>query len=711
MNYPADGGSGGGGSVTLSRAGLTSAQSKLADLASAFESGARRVVSGTPAPVPSLSGGRVEAVVQWMRDQDPNLQLLVDLVDLLDTEGGGIVSFSGTGSFPELKAMLGTEIAKRGQGYLDSEGEVEDAAAYADLLERYADDRIVSTAFLNTMGPEGVLDLNGRVLTMSDDAAVLQRLQQNLGRTLATGTENLTGPGDPGSTTRVSTEWLDQLVAAGRERRDIPGMVSEDGENQASAYGYQLLGPLLGEGTYSSYVLNRLGHDMVDFEKDYAKDHDGDLPWNQIMKPMNKVGISSHGAVYPNAPIRLDWTSGGGDKIALGSDPLGGLMEGFGNVPEAGREFFTSGGDVDGNPPNLPMVKYLLHDRDWPQETFVTGGNVTDPQKWPSGISHLGDALEAATTVRPNQESVSIVESIVHESHAGYDTDDPFSETDVVDPDVREDLGNILAKYMPSVHRAMGPDAELEPDTPDFLFDDAQLNLGGEDGKLPTQLLLADLAKDDDARDVLKTSSNAWMVDRLNHDLHGVTDPSDIEARTTATAGVNSSVLGAIDFGSSRDERHTQVTSDEKHNDMVDAYTDLASSLLGDIPKSGNVPLLGWFTDQATEGIKDSLHVDHTGDTNNTVGHLLGATKDDQSALIQTTIWHNIPDSQLPDGLSHHTDLDDMTPEQERSYSRWLNDRDNDWAQQLRSRMQESTSTYDAAYSGATSALEEFTKK
>ena len=52
-----------------------------------------------------------------------------------------------------------------------------------------------------------------------------------------------------------------------------------------------------------------------------------------------------------------------------------------------------------------------------------------------------------------------------------------------------------------------------------------------------------------------------------------------------------------------------------------------------------------------------------------------------------------------------------MTPEQERSYSRWLNDRDNDWAQQLRSRMQESTSTYDAAYSGATSALEEFTKK
>src|SRR5699024_8796885 len=103
-----------------------------------------------------------------------------------------------------------------------------------------------------------------------------------------------------------STEWLDQLIAAGKERRDIPGLVSEDGENQAPAYGYQLLGPLLGEGSYSTYVLNKVGQDMVAFEKDYARDNDGDLPWNQVMPPMNRVGISSHGAPLPGPPIRLD---------------------------------------------------------------------------------------------------------------------------------------------------------------------------------------------------------------------------------------------------------------------------------------------------------------------------------------------------------------------------------------------------------------------
>ncbi len=53
-------------------------------------------------------------------------------------------------------------------------------------------------------------------------------------------------------------------------------------------------------------------------------------------------------------------------------------------------------------------------------------------------------------------------------------------------------------------------------------------------------------------------------------------------------------------------------------------------------------------------------------------------------------------------------DLDD--PDMERAYSRWINDPDNDWAQQLRSRTQESDTFYDSAYNGAANDLEEFTK-
>ena len=111
--------------VEVEHAKLVRARTRLEDLATTVESESRRAVASSPIGLPSLAP--LDAKVQWMRDQLPDLASLSALALLLDTQGTGRISFDTPGPEWDVAAMFDAVVAQRfGPDFAESTGLTDD---------------------------------------------------------------------------------------------------------------------------------------------------------------------------------------------------------------------------------------------------------------------------------------------------------------------------------------------------------------------------------------------------------------------------------------------------------------------------------------------------------------------------------------------------------------------------------------------------------
>lgn len=208
-------------------------------------------------------------------------------------------------------------------------------------------------------------------------------------------------------TLAADTAWMDQLKAAGR---DIHADPKQPLAGQFT-HGYQLLDPLLRQGTYDSKFLTIVGDDIILRDKELAARHTG---W------------------HTTDPAR---------------DPVSGFLVALKNNPQAATEFFSTQTDAHGaiTRDGAAGLRYLLTDRK------LAAGPLEPQSNANAHLAPLGDAIVAATTGRPTtQPMVDVVETVV--TTLGTKGS---SGALAASPELRFDVTDMLARNPESLHLAL----------------------------------------------------------------------------------------------------------------------------------------------------------------------------------------------------------------------------------------------------------------
>jgi hypothetical protein len=543
------------------------------------------------------------------------------------------------------------------------------------LLETNKDEKPFAAEFLNGMGPKGLLELNGRIATFQGDnkgaqrqdgplwnkelAATVGSLQKNLGFVLATGTQ------DPGGENQVSWEWVGELTRLGRQKFTI-GPSDEankgpEGLQPFEVYGDQLLGPLLRNGQYGGDFIAFVGGDMVDFEMSQKGD----------AKDKSKVW-DNWGAGYG----RVDWTAGYDGYAESGFDPVSSLMVALKGSPEGAKQLFTNVTVIENGKPNrYPRLDYLLTDREW-LDTRIGDGFPDDPndKNWykyePPGLDTLGQVLEVATADAGDVRSGQIVSGIVYElandeEALGRDNGDNdgdktkvFSDVDVIPPEIRDSVGNIMANWISSVHNGFDggqgiPLDKATGDTDPYLpgVQPVMAEFAGND----LRMVLADLGKDEAAYTRVQNAELVYAAAAYDSVLSKGVNPETLDSIDVISKGVGG-VFGTLDYGATAAGHSTAAEADDKHNQTIDnrfaiagVAVDTASAAIDRAPVVGAAAtsILGELMDSWQE----SLQVDSTGAVNRDVGIRIDNGRTLTEQLVAASIARNSPE-QLPGGLS-----------------------------------------------------------
>lgn len=570
-----------------------------------------------------------------------------------------------------------------------------------ELLGQYAGDKVFAYNFLKDIGPRGLLQLNGQLASMlsspSDPdspyahfdkelAKSIGAIQASLGIALATATAKrgsappYGGVYTPGQY-ELDPKWLSDLMIAGRDKF----MVGGTGLGQylhGNVYGYQLLAPLLDlpDGhKYDARFLSLVGGDMVDFEMEQG----GSEFWR-----------------WPASDnFRLDWNGGYSAKDPAGFDPMINLMKALEDNPEGAKDLLTSVQETADGPKSgwrLPRLDYLLTDREWPTDTVGGVSHQGDMVDWKNvGLDTFGRVLEGATTDHPDSRSKQIVESIVYEINAdeeaaGYKNDgkwggdeiayakehdgktSPFSKTDLIDPLIRDSMGNIMKAYIYDVNHAFPghmPGSKVGAD-----FDQTQITR-----------FLADLGKDKGAHDTVVKAEAAWATDMYHRFLAGPdAKGDDLAARLRSAQNVADhygNVVGALDFGASAAGHETVKSKDEHYNDKIEAQYKVAGFLVdqamgkatGKIPVVGD--LAGGFVDDLMSQAEEAAKHDNSGYSDYTIGNLYGSGKAASARLAEVSLYnsgilHDLP-GELTDGHGHPKPMSSWGDEERKAWDHY----------------------------------------
>ncbi|MQS11616.1 hypothetical protein F7Q99_04765 [Streptomyces kaniharaensis] len=294
-----------------------------------------------------------------------------------------------------------------------------------DLMKLHAGSRDFSTTLLNGLshggrtGPDALLayaKIYGDLAHGNHDAKGYEDVHGSLSVALATATR------DGG----MGKDWENNLLAAARR----PG-----GSAAGCNENYTSLTDLMGaKGTFDRGFLNKVGNDLVDFERT------GRLRGEQLWGP--------------------NWSSVTGAQ----TDPVRGLMQALSRNPEASKDFFDPGKSRN--------LDYLLHERKWPNQGFEQ--NQVDALARTTSRRAFGDALEAATTgrdphgsqppVRPHDRVMSQIMDETVKSFAGTGPADKTS----LPAGLRRPMADMVADYAADMHEILGKDL-YGPAQPDGL--------------------------------------------------------------------------------------------------------------------------------------------------------------------------------------------------------------------------------------------------
>lgn len=548
-----------------------------------------------------------------------------------------------------------------------------------DLVQLYGKDKAFAHALLTSLGPKGLLELNGTLATYQldqpgketddalfdrDRAAMVRDLQNGLGVMLSTATAQTgTMTGYRGETyvpgeNELSSKWVAELMEAGRSKMDI-GDPNSHLRYVEDIYGYQLLGPLLRGGGFDAGFLSTVGGDIVDFEMEQGKE--GAL-WNEAR----------------GENLRLDWTRGHDDNtVPAGLDPMNGLMEALSHNGEATREMLTevSVHTADGPPGGrLPRLDYLLTDRNWEATGDMPGGSTWTTEEMANkdkyrneAIDRFGVALERATTETPGPEARRLFESIVYEINAdeqakgykdgeripadnekGADTK-AFRDNNLIDPQIRDSMGNIVAAHI--------VDVNLNMNAGDIVVEGESVEV--DKGHLTR--FLADIGKDEGAHATIALAEAVYAASAYEEIVSGRQNPDDdINGRVRAMENVShryGGVMGALDFGAAEGAHANREAVDAQHNknaeNLFKVIGPLTEGVVGAAatPVPGAGDLANGFVEQVMDDLEESMKVDNQGKTTFEVGAALNAGEHTASALAEMAFYQAGDLKELPERL------------------------------------------------------------
>ncbi|MFH9857323.1 hypothetical protein ACH4NV_31295 [Streptomyces althioticus] len=402
---------------------------------------------------------RIDQLVKDVTDADKGVEIALKAVvidsNVLDGTTNG---FNGQaqGDVEKYEAENAEDIANR-----LAAGDKVSAAELAELRRAFrdnSDDKVFSQTLLKGLGPDGTIKLTNELneLAYDDDKkhkAIYLELQGGLADTVAKATQV---PGSvagmpPGSQEfrdwvasddgRFYRQWMDDLDKHGTKNY---------GSNTQPLYGYQSFVSLMqhADAKYDDQFLYELGDELIAAEK-------------------HQPGI---------------YTEWGAGHDGIRADALDGLLGVMSKNPDAATSFFDPAGNGSGSDHVAnDHLKYLLHEREWPQHSTVAGPTVVTMDD-PLSRLGLGLALEAATTGRePDGTGASFDHHteaqarVMQETIAQLDKND---KGDVIPQNMKVPLGRALADYTMDTHAIL---SGTEPSSPDGL---GHINADGDESSI-----------------------------------------------------------------------------------------------------------------------------------------------------------------------------------------------------------------------------------
>ena len=289
-----------------------------------------------------------------------------------------------------------------------------------DLLELWDGDPTFSTALMNDIGPDGLVNSLTEIqtggYTGEFTGGSVNAAHELLGQALAATT-------DPGVHPSVSDEWKTDLMSIGGEI-----IKSSDGSKQT---GYEALAPVLEHGVYDESFI---------------------------------VPVADHILALDNVGLWRDTA----DYMGHGGNPVDAALTALDHNPDAALEFFHD------DPTDLGAmgVNGAYNGVDDPFEYLMDRTSSLDDSRLPISPDALGNALESATTGYPSDTELSAdLDPANHSSHQAalvdrlidysLDHENQFTVADGPLNPMMDNLGDITAHYMADFHQAMAnPDRE-----------------------------------------------------------------------------------------------------------------------------------------------------------------------------------------------------------------------------------------------------------
>lgn len=382
----------------------------------------------------SLSG--LYSHTSAVSDAATDLETRIDLAILYNTGAdgqipdGGVLTYELTGSsdtIESVKFQLGVELAQVAQ-YPTTTLTGDQLRTFLERFGRYIDDEDVMPSFFMEIGPEGLLTFMTNVA--SSDL-------EHYGGDLALQRQVLDAMRDGLET--ASNAWS-ELNAQSYARELVEAASQDPGESdypQLTASLPAALSYLLYDSNYSDAFLASAADALDAYERVDMAGTSG--LWG------DRVGTD-------NNFFRLFPPDAGGAHY----DPMVSLMSALGNDADVALDFFTGGGDADGDGvPDRQM--YWIHDRLWAHDQFL----------------HMSEALVAATTDRsliqppdgPDAARAAELASMAvnllgHREGIGYYDAGMFGTDWERSAAASENFATILATYM------YGVDATLQTGDP-----------------------------------------------------------------------------------------------------------------------------------------------------------------------------------------------------------------------------------------------------
>ncbi|MEU6593722.1 DUF6571 family protein [Streptomyces sp. NPDC046881] len=548
---------------------------------------------------------RIAEIISHAREIDDSVSLALRKSHGNDEFNFGHENYTSLDDAQEQRAE---ELAKKSLR-LYKEGKqlsTEELRELQTLIKYNASDKEFATDLYRGLGQEGALRFQAQ---LSLDGTAEGGEQLRLARGIQDGMGTALATAAPG----LGDKWTDELMRVGRSDLDLQMQ-----GNRMVPKGYQVLGTLLRHGEYPKGFLDKVGKDMIAYERE-----GGD--WGR--PDGSYAGMKDFG-------LNADQEGG------RGWDPITGLLEAYGHNPDAATDFFHS--DVAGPGKQMTNLDYLMGmgadgkgdgAREWiPDMTSPLAAKDPEIQ----GKDALGHALEAAVSGLPYDHG----DVGAHPEHTEQRRDimDQVINAVAANPKLADDtmcdsLGRMAGEYMPEVNSTLSQSDD---------FDDLYSSPTKFTSALATVEFLDTVGRNPDgyAEATLgaENYSAGLMQDATAHPEKYAGTPAENLKHIAYNTGTVEGILSGA--------RHDQIVtegqqSDQDYNDALQKRADMFNTAFGSTVglATERVPIAGEVINGVTEVVVGEMVEGAERNTSAETAHKAGESSFDarQNALDQAS--------------------------------------------------------------------------